>query len=120
MFLIGACSGSGTPAQCEAPTESTGGEQTFPTVDGEGARALVENGALLLDVTPTARAEASFIEGRTHIPIDALPNRLSELPRDRPIVVYCMGGGASRRAAARLQQEGFDVHYLGAKANWGG
>ena len=97
-----------------------GGEElpAAPTIAGPDARARVEAGALLLDVTPNDRRAESEIEGSTHIPLDELRDRMSELPRDRPIVVYCLGGGGSPRAGAILQAEGYDVHVLGARRNW--
>ena len=91
-----------------------------PDIGGEEARALVAEGAVLLDVTPASRAEGSFIEGRTHIPLPELEERLDELPRDRTIVVYCFGGRGSPRAAALLRERGFDVRLLGARARWDG
>ena len=85
---------------------------------GAEARAMVAAGAVLLDVTPHARAERSLIEGRTHIPLSELAARMGELPRDRDIVVYCLGGGASPRAGARLRAAGYRAFVMGAKTNW--
>lgn len=79
---------------------------------------MVASGAVLLDVTPTARADQSLIEGRTHIPFSELDARMGELPRDRDIVVYCLGGRASPRAGARLRAAGYRAFVLGAKTNW--
>jgi rhodanese-related sulfurtransferase len=79
---------------------------------------MVAAGAVLLDVTPPARAEQSLIEGRTHIPVGELAERMGELPRDRDIVVYCNGGGASPGAAARLQAAGYRAFVMGARRNW--
>ncbi|HJL17489.1 MAG TPA: rhodanese-like domain-containing protein [Sandaracinaceae bacterium LLY-WYZ-13_1] len=100
--------------------ESAGGEDLppAPTVTGEEARALVEEGAVLLDVTPPVRAEQSFIEGRTHVPLPELRDRMGELPTDRTLVVYCFGGRGSPRAGAILQAEGYDVRVMGARSNW--
>ena len=69
-----------------------------PTVTGAEARALVEAGAFLLDVTPPPRNERSGIEGAINIPLPELRDRMSEVPRDRVIVAYCLGGRGSPRA----------------------
>lgn len=112
------CGGS-DPSESEQEP-SAGGEALpdAPRVTGAEARAMVAAGAVLLDVTPPARAEQSFIEGRTHIPMGELSERMGELPRDRDIVVYCNGGGASPRAAARLRAAGYRAFVMGARRNW--
>lgn len=79
---------------------------------------MVADGAFLLDVTPPPRNEASGIEGATNIPFPELTERMSEIPRDRPVVVYCFGERASPRAGAMLQAEGYDVHVMGARSHW--
>jgi rhodanese-related sulfurtransferase len=122
VALALACGGNGEPAAEPAAAErgSAGAEAPppAPTVSGAEARELVASGAVLLDVTPPPRAEQSRIEGRTHIPLPQLRERMDELPRDRPIVVYCFGGRGSPRAGAMLQAEGYDVHVMGARSNW--
>ncbi|MCB9603793.1 MAG: hypothetical protein H6724_14080 [Sandaracinus sp.] len=105
----------------EAPTSTTSGSEELPaapTLTGPEARALVADGAFLLDVTRADRAAESFVEGRTNIPFPELRDRLAEVPRDRIVVVYCLNGRGSPRAGALLQAEGYDVRVLGARANW--
>jgi NADPH-dependent 2,4-dienoyl-CoA reductase/sulfur reductase-like enzyme/rhodanese-related sulfurtransferase len=62
---------------------------------------------LLLDVRRSDERAAGFIPGSTHIPLDELRQRLSELPRDREIIVYCQSGQRSYNAARVLSQHGF-------------
>ena len=117
LALALACGGGG-----ETPSEENGagGEEVVaaPRVTGAEARQLVADGALLLDVTPEQRAAESEIPGRTHIPLPELEARMSELPRDQLIVVYCFGGRGSPRAGAMLQAEGYDVRVMGARRHW--
>lgn len=77
------------------------------------AHALVESGALLLDVREHHEWKAGHAPGALHIPLGQLPAKLSKLPRDRQIVTACRVGGRSARAAALLRREGFDVVDLG-------
>ena len=42
------------------------------------------------------------------MPLNHLGERLSELPKDRPLLVYCAGGYRSSIAASLLQRHGFD------------
>ena len=56
---------------------------------------LVTAGATLLDVrTPEEFAEG-HLEGAVLIPVAELSTRLSEIPRDRPVVAYCRSGARS-------------------------
>ncbi len=48
------------------------------------------------------------IPGAIHIPYGQLMDRLSELPRDRPIAAVCSGGKRSGLAASLLQRDGFE------------
>jgi len=47
------------------------------------------------------------IAGSLGIPLTHLRERLSELPADRPLLVYCAGGYRSSIAASLLQRHGF-------------
>ncbi len=114
-LLLGACGGAQSQASAGTSTDEL---PPAPRVSGAEARARVAAGALLLDVTPPSRANDSFIEGRVHIPISELAERMDELPRDRPIVVYCYGGRGSPRAGAMLQAAGYDVVVMGPRSAW--
>ena len=53
-----------------------------------------------------------------NIPLDALASRLGELPKNRPIVLYCASGARATQAAAILARSGFkDVVNAGGIAN---
>ena len=69
----------------------------------------LDSGATLaVDVrTPSERREA-FIAGSVHIPLNHLVERLTELPRERSILLYCAGGYRSSIAAGLLRQHGID------------
>jgi NADPH-dependent 2,4-dienoyl-CoA reductase/sulfur reductase-like enzyme/rhodanese-related sulfurtransferase len=82
--------------------------------------ASLDPGAtLLLDVRrPDERAQG-FIPGSSHIPLDELRRRLSELPRDREIIAYCQSGQRSYIAARILSHHGFRVRNLtGSYRTW--
>lgn len=83
------------------------------------ARERVAQGAFLLDVrTPEEFAEG-HLPGAELIPVQSLAARLGEVPKDRPVVVYCRSGKRSAQAAAILRDAGrTDVIDLGAMSNW--
>jgi rhodanese-related sulfurtransferase len=78
----------------------------------ELAEALRKNGGsksgpVLLDVREPFERETAAILPSLHIPMNDVPDRHAELPRDRRIVVYCHHGTRSEMVAAWLEQEGF-------------
>ena len=77
----------------------------------ELATLLAEEKALLIDVRPRLEYESGHLPGAISIPVDELPARLGELPRDRRIVTYCRGiyCAMSDDAEALLRERGFEV-----------
>ena len=67
---------------------------------------------VLLDVRTPGERTAQAVPGSLHIPLGELRTRLAELPRDRPIWVFCAGGQRGYYAARILQQHGFQVANL--------
>ncbi|HET9599414.1 MAG TPA: rhodanese-like domain-containing protein [Anaeromyxobacteraceae bacterium] len=76
-------------------------------VSSEVVNAKLAAGALVLDVRTLEEFRSGAWPGAIHIPLQALPARMGELPRDRPIVVYCASGMRSARATEALRRAGF-------------
>ena len=70
---------------------------------------------LILDVRqPEEFSYDGHIKGARLMPLGSLRSRLSELPRNTPIVCVCRSGARSRTACELLQSQGFeDVSNLG-------
>jgi rhodanese-related sulfurtransferase len=85
------------------------------------ARALVKDGARLVDVRTPAEHKAGHIDGSINVPVQELARRVSELgDKSKPVVVYCASGVRSASAAGILRRAGFtEVHDLGSIARWG-
>jgi rhodanese-related sulfurtransferase len=62
---------------------------------------------MLLDVREPNERELAAIEPSLHIPMRDVPQRLSELPPDREIIVYCHGGTRSAMIAGFLEGKGY-------------
>jgi hydroxyacylglutathione hydrolase len=61
----------------------------------------------VLDVRTAGEWEVEHIEGATHVPLPALPHRMSTLAREAPLAVICASGYRSSIAASLLQAQGF-------------
>ena len=61
----------------------------------------------LLDVREPNEFKIGRIPGSTLIPLGEVPQRVSEIPRDKEIIVHCKMGGRSAKAASFLRQQGF-------------
>jgi rhodanese-related sulfurtransferase len=62
---------------------------------------------VLLDVREPDEREVAQIDPSIHIPMNDVPARLAEVPKDRRVVVYCHHGGRSMMIAGYLEGEGY-------------
>ena len=62
---------------------------------------------LVLDIRTAREWHMEHIPGSINIPLNHLPERVTDLPRDRRIAVHCAGGYRSSIAASILHQHGF-------------
>ncbi len=63
---------------------------------------------LVIDVRQASEYRTGHIPGSVHITAGSLPDRLDELPRDRPIATVCASGYRASVAASLLAQAGFE------------
>lgn len=96
VYLI-ATSGGGTAAT------------NASTINVDEAYQKFQAGEFVLDVRTQEEWNDYHIEGTTHIPLDELPNRLSELPKDQEIVVICHSGNRSQQGRDILLDAGFNA-----------
>ncbi len=76
----------------------------------------------VLDVRQDWEYEELHLPGAKHIPLAALEDRLAEIPKDKPLFIYCHSGRRSAAAASLLAAEGYpDVtNILGGISAWEG
>lgn len=75
----------------------------------------------VLDVRDSLETrETGIIPGARHIPLNDLRARVTEVPRDRPVVTYCRSGHRSYVASRILRQHGVNDTYnlSGGMAVW--
>jgi phage shock protein E len=73
------------------------------TIVAERIRA----GAKIVDVRSPGEFGSGAFPGAVNIPLTALGSRLGEIPRDRPVVVYCASGSRSGFAVRMLRRAGY-------------
>jgi rhodanese-related sulfurtransferase len=94
----------GAPVACPLPWAAP----DVPVVLAETLRGH-ESEVFLLDVREPDEWEEAHIDGATLIPLGSLQRRLSEVPKDRQVVVYCAVGGRSARATHFLRGHGVEA-----------
>lgn len=73
---------------------------------------LVSDPPFLLDVREPFEWRQVRVPTAMHIPMNDVPERLGELPRGRPILVFCAHGGRSYGVAHYLIEQGFAASSL--------
>ncbi|BCX49974.1 molybdenum cofactor biosynthesis protein MoeB [Haloferula helveola] len=80
----------------------------IPSISVDELDARIRSGKpyVLIDVRqPEEHAEHSIPGGKL-IPLDELPGRLEEIPRDGEVLVHCKAGGRSARAVSLMLESG--------------
>ncbi|PSG96289.1 molybdenum cofactor biosynthesis protein MoeB [Thermoplasmatales archaeon SW_10_69_26] len=76
------------------------------------ADRLGEEGLHVLDVREDWERDIVKIDGSEHIPLDDLPDEVSQLPAEKDVVVYCKSGGRSAKATELLRSVGLNAFNL--------
>jgi rhodanese-related sulfurtransferase len=90
------------------------------TASVDELKAMAPGAVTLLDVrlSEDFAASPTMIPGATHRDPEAIADWASTLPRDKPVVVYCVKGKwVSQKAATYLSAQGFDVRSLDGGIN---
>ena len=77
------------------------------TIDWKEAEQQRQNGAFILDVRSAQEFELGAIQGSVNIENTVLRSRLSEVPTDRLVIVYCAIGLRGYFAERILRQQGY-------------
>jgi phage shock protein E len=68
---------------------------------------LIKAGAQVVDVRTPEEFRDGFYPGAVNIPVNVLTQRMGELKKEKPVVLYCASGGRSGMAARLLKSAGF-------------
>ncbi len=119
LGVLSACSGSdsgvGQPAAAESATA------TLARVSPTEGQALLDAGALLIDVRTPQEYQQVRLDEAALIDVSAadFDARISELDRNAAYVIYCRTGNRSAVAADRMAKLGFtEVYDMGGIDVW--
>jgi hydroxyacylglutathione hydrolase len=73
------------------------------------------DGSLPVDVRRLSEYREGHLPAAMNVPHTSLPDRFAELPRDRPLLLYCRTGSRSAVASAYLARRGYDAVYVNGK-----
>ncbi|MDP2265104.1 MAG: metalloregulator ArsR/SmtB family transcription factor [Thiobacillus sp.] len=77
-------------------------------------RQVLAGEAVVIDVRPEGEYRSGHIQGAVNIPLEDLPKRLTELPKDQEIVAYCRGPYCilAYEAVEQLRKHGYTSRRL--------
>ncbi|HJQ38855.1 MAG TPA: molybdopterin-synthase adenylyltransferase MoeB [Thermoanaerobaculia bacterium] len=75
---------------------------------------------VLIDVREPHEWSAGHIESAIHIPMQQIPQRLAEIPRDQEVVMICRSGARSGHVQQHLKQQGYTnvKNLIGGMQRW--
>lgn len=91
-----------------APEAIEGRARAIPQLTPTEAADRLADGAALIDVRGASEAAEERIAGALPVMFGQLPDRLDEIPRDRPLIAACQSGVRSLIAATVLRAHGFE------------
>ncbi|GAA0404780.1 rhodanese-like domain-containing protein [Paenibacillus motobuensis] len=65
-------------------------------------------GHRLVDVREAQEFKQGHIAGAVNIPLSQIERRLNEMPKDKPVYLYCRSGMRSKQAAKLLSRHGYN------------
>lgn len=118
MMLATACNSSEEPkpqaiakkVETVQPAAATVEQKvaSITTIDWLKALEMNKAGALLIDVrTPAEVAKGMASASAMNVPLQEMPQRLSEIPKDKDLLIYCRSGKRSMAASKFLVENGY-------------
>ena len=92
LFVLAACASKGS--------------YTNVTADELYAQ-LGRPGVIIVDVRTPAEFAGGHIAGAVNRPLQTIESWYKELPKDKPVYLYCRSGNRSQQAAEFLREKGF-------------
>lgn len=89
------------------------GKGEVSVVDFKKATEGKEANVMIIDArTKEEVTELGIFKNTVNIPLDEIPGRMNELPKDKKIYIYCSTGARADMAYAQLVKNGYNVKFL--------
>lgn len=79
----------------------------------DNLQEVISSGAVILDVRTKDEYQAGHLQNSINIPVDALPQNIKKLSKNKPIITCCASGARSASAKRFLKSNGFEQVYNG-------
>ena len=117
LLVLAACGGQADVAVLPAvnvPVAAAASLDLPDTVDVQTVASVKDRAdVVVLDVREQWEYDAQHIPGVTLIPMAEVPNRLSEIPTDKTVILTCRSGNRSGQVTDYLRQLGYsNVHNM--------
>ena len=73
-------------------------------------KALVKEGAMIIDVRTPSEFKGGHIKGAVNIPLQTLQASYAKIPKNKTIITCCASGMRSGSAKSLLKAAGYTVH----------
>lgn len=75
---------------------------------------------LLLDIRSEAEVVQGVLPNSEHLPMQMIPAKMHDFPKDRDVVLYCRSGARSHHACMYLMQQGVEnvINLRGGIIDW--
>ena len=80
---------------------------------GPDYRALLQQGAQIIDVRTQGEYKGGHIKGSVNIPLNILAANAGKIKKDKPVITCCASGMRSAQAKSILKSKGFEEVYNG-------
>lgn len=100
--------GSQASDQNSSGQSQTSGVQNVAAAD---AKKLIDRGVQLVDVRTKDEYDFGHLKDAKLVSVDEIDKHLSELSKDKPVLLYCASGARSAQAASYLSSNGFTKVY---------
>ena len=109
----------------EAPFEPAPEEPPSFEVESDTLKGWLTGDLVLVDIREPREVAHGYAKGAILIPMNQVPSRLAEIPKDKRVIVYCAAGARSFGVTGYLREQGYADSWsliggLGAYASAGG
>ncbi|MGC8875889.1 rhodanese-like domain-containing protein [Thermus sp.] len=84
-----------------------GPKGSYKDVPPEELYRALASGAVVVDVRTPGEFAQGHVPGAINLPVEEVARWADQIPKDKPVYLYCHSGNRSRRAAEYLARKGY-------------